>query len=91
MIGLQVVMVDVAIVRMVHPGAVVMILPQVMMMDFPFVDVMPRAGRGTVVQVVVEEKPLMESALVGPAEMPFPIMGAAGKEESAGNHDQESV
>jgi hypothetical protein len=67
MIGFQVVVVDGAIVRMVNPGAIVMILPQVMVMDFPVVDVMPRVKRGTVVQAVVEEKPLMESAMVGAA------------------------
>ena len=83
-------MVDLAIVKIVNPGAVVMILPQVMMMDIPFMDVMPRVERGTVVQVVVEEKPLIESAMVGPTERTVPIMDAAGKEESAGNHDQDT-
>jgi hypothetical protein len=52
MIRLQVVVVNLAIVQMVYPRAIVMILPQAMMMDFSVMDVMPGVKPASIVQMI---------------------------------------
>jgi hypothetical protein len=108
MIRLQVVVVDLAIVKMVYPWAIVMILPQVMVVDFPVMDVMPGVEPGTpIVQMLAVEEmpgvvtgmvrpavipsPGIVTGMVRPAVIPFSVIGATGKEENAGNQDQEAA
>jgi hypothetical protein len=90
MIRLQVVVVNLAIVQMVYPRAIVMILPQAMMMDFSVMDVMPGVKPGSIVQMMVIEMPRIITR-VRPAVIPFPVIAATGKEENAGNQDQDAA
>jgi hypothetical protein len=90
MIRLQVVVVDLAIVKMVYPRAIVMILPQAMMMDFSVMDVMPGVKPAPIVQMMAIEMPGIITR-VRPAVIPFPVIAATGKEENAGNQDQDAA
>lgn len=93
MIGLEVVVVDLAITKVVYPWAIVMILAQVMVMDFPVMDVMPGVEPGTpIVQRVVKwEMPGVIAWVVRAPVKSFPVIATTGKEENAGNQDQEAA
>jgi hypothetical protein len=92
MIGLQIVLGDLAMVTMVQPGAMVMILPLAMMMYPPVMVIMAGVTRGTIVQMmVVEEMPVMVTRMARSAVMPFPVIADTGKEENAGHQDQEDA
>ena len=85
-IRFQVVVVDLAIVKVVDPGAVVMILPQVMVMDLSIMDVMPGVKPGTSKMMVVWEMTGIVSGMIRPV-----IIAAASGQDKGNIQDQNAL